>query len=261
VAECAPWGTRLWLHYIGEPTLHPDLPRFVATAAATGRLSVGLSTNGIALTPPLARALIAAGLERLDLSLDAADRETYRRIRGRDRFDLVERNLHALLALRKAQGSHLPRIALQIVTLPENREAGARILERWREALSPTDFVKTITPATFAGQIDLPDGSKPAPSPPEGGASPGTSHCRWIHAHAVILWDGTMSVCPNDYEGIHAMGNVGEATIAALWNGPRFAAFRRLHATGGITPEMLCHRCPDYVGAEGGRFRYAGFHP
>ena len=151
-------------------------------------------------------------------------------------------------------GARTPRIALQIVTLPENRGEGEALLARWRERLRPTDFVKRITPSSFAGQIAAyRGGGVPLPA----GGAPIPSRCRWIGAHAVIFWDGTMTVCPNDYEGTLAVGNVEEATIEALWRGAALSRLRRLHRSGVVPPGLLCHGCPDFRGAEEGRFRYS----
>lgn len=55
----------------GESTLDPDLParvRAVKDIVGAARV-VALSTNGVAMTAPLAKALKDAGLDRIDLSL------------------------------------------------------------------------------------------------------------------------------------------------------------------------------------------------
>lgn len=57
----------------GEPLLHPGLEALIAAAAAlrsTGLQEISLTSNGALLTAERARALRAAGLDRLTLSLD-----------------------------------------------------------------------------------------------------------------------------------------------------------------------------------------------
>jgi putative metalloenzyme radical SAM/SPASM domain maturase len=63
----------LVLNGIGEPLLHPDLPWMIASARARvpAQAWIGLQTNGTLLDTPLLDSLIAAGLNRLCLSLDA----------------------------------------------------------------------------------------------------------------------------------------------------------------------------------------------
>ena len=64
----------------GEPLLRRDLPDLVAMLAAIdGVDDIALTTNGI-LLPKLAEPLVAAGLERITVSLDAIDQATFREV-------------------------------------------------------------------------------------------------------------------------------------------------------------------------------------
>ncbi len=69
----------------GEPLIKKDLDVLIKSIKAVpGVEEVALTTNGTLLAP-LARALKAAGLDRLNISLDTLDPEKYRRItRGGD---------------------------------------------------------------------------------------------------------------------------------------------------------------------------------
>lgn len=64
----------------GEPLLRRDLPHLVAMLhAIDGVDDIALTTNGI-LLPALAEPLVAAGLERITVSLDAIDEATFRQV-------------------------------------------------------------------------------------------------------------------------------------------------------------------------------------
>lgn len=75
----------------GEPLLRRELVDIVArTTALRPRPQVSLTTNGIGLTK-LARPLADAGLDRVNVSLDTLDRDTFKRLAFRDRLaDVVE---------------------------------------------------------------------------------------------------------------------------------------------------------------------------
>jgi cyclic pyranopterin phosphate synthase len=67
----------------GEPLLRPRLPELVARLARIpGVEDLALTTNGFLLTPDRARALRAAGLGRVTVSLDALDDATFASLNG-----------------------------------------------------------------------------------------------------------------------------------------------------------------------------------
>ncbi|GGC54492.1 GTP 3',8-cyclase MoaA [Hoyosella rhizosphaerae] len=79
----------------GEPLLRPDLPDLIATAASLlPRPELSITTNGIGLAEK-AHALAVAGLDRVNVSLDTIDRETFRVISRRDRLADVLRGLES----------------------------------------------------------------------------------------------------------------------------------------------------------------------
>jgi cyclic pyranopterin phosphate synthase len=82
----------------GEPLLRRDLADVIAaTAALTPRPEISLTTNGIGLERR-ADALRAAGLDRLNVSLDTLRPEVFRKLTRRDRLDDVLSGLAAAAA-------------------------------------------------------------------------------------------------------------------------------------------------------------------
>ncbi|GGQ15479.1 GTP 3',8-cyclase [Actinomadura coerulea] len=83
----------------GEPLLRRGLAEIVRrTAEQAPRPQISLTTNGIGLDR-LAAPLAGAGLDRVNVSLDTLDRETFRRLAHRDRLADV---LEGLAAARRA---------------------------------------------------------------------------------------------------------------------------------------------------------------
>lgn len=79
----------------GEPLLRRELVDIVArTTALAPRPQVSLTTNGIGLAK-LAESLAGAGLDRVNVSLDTLDPETFKRLAHRDRFADVIAGLEA----------------------------------------------------------------------------------------------------------------------------------------------------------------------
>ncbi len=101
----------------GEPLVRQNIDELVrALAKVPGIDDIALTTNGILLAEQ-AQALRAAGLKRLNVSLDALDAETFRKIARRDGFERI------LEGLRVAQQVGFERIKLNAVAIRGITEA------------------------------------------------------------------------------------------------------------------------------------------
>ncbi len=95
----------------GEPLLRPGLVGIVAaTTALSPRPEVSLTTNAIGLAR-VAPALAAAGLDRINVSLDTLDPIRFKQLTHRDRLDDV------LAGLRAAQVAGLTPVKVNAVLL------------------------------------------------------------------------------------------------------------------------------------------------
>jgi len=82
----------------GEPLLRRDLPRLIEMLAAIpGLEDLALTTNGTQLAR-LAPALKCAGLERVNVSLDSLDAETFQKMAQRDALPCVFEGIEAAVA-------------------------------------------------------------------------------------------------------------------------------------------------------------------
>jgi cyclic pyranopterin phosphate synthase len=83
----------------GEPTTRPDLVEIVRDLSEIGFPSgIALSTNGV-LFPRMAHDLLAAGLTKVNVSLDAAEAEHFRKMTRRDHLKPVLDSIDLALAL------------------------------------------------------------------------------------------------------------------------------------------------------------------
>lgn len=92
----------------GEPSLNPNLPEILKYAAVLG-IKTEVTTNGIAgMTETLRQC--AESAVKFNISLDTADRETYKNIRGVDKLCAVVQTLREAVIIRKNKGLLAPRI-------------------------------------------------------------------------------------------------------------------------------------------------------
>jgi len=110
---------RVVLHGIGEPLLNKQIFEIVAYLKTRG-VTVLFNSDAISLTQKRAAQLIDSGLDEYRVSMDAATRETYARIRGVDQFARVIRNVGYLVSLLQQQGCSRPRVSMWFTTLKTN---------------------------------------------------------------------------------------------------------------------------------------------
>ncbi len=118
IVDQFPAMSRAVLHGVGEPMLVRELPRMVRYLKARG-CYVLFNTNGTLLTEKKGRELVDAGLDELRVSLDAAHRESFRLVRGKDYFDRIVRNVRAFTERQRREGPATPRVSLWLTGLKE----------------------------------------------------------------------------------------------------------------------------------------------
>jgi cyclic pyranopterin phosphate synthase len=107
----------------GEPLLRPHLSEIVAATSALG-VETALTTNGLGLDKRV-DALAAAGLDRVNISLDSLDPERYARLTRRDR-------LHDVLnSIAAADAAGLTPVKINAVIMRQENEADVAPLAQW----------------------------------------------------------------------------------------------------------------------------------
>jgi len=164
----------------GEPLLRRGLPEIVArTAALTPRPEISITTNGIGLAR-LAGPLRAAGLDRINVSLDTVDQATFVRLSRRDRLADVLAGLEAAASagltpvkvnsvLMRGSNDHE---AVDLLQFCLDRGYQLRFIEQmpldaqhgWRrEDMITADEILTALAVKFELAPDDPDGRGSAP--------------------------------------------------------------------------------------------------
>jgi putative metalloenzyme radical SAM/SPASM domain maturase len=125
----------LVLNGIGEPLLHPGLEGFIrrARSAMPGTGSIGFQTNGHLMDASRASSLIAAGLDRACVSVDALDAALFGDIRTGGSLAAAEAAIGALAGARSGLGASGFSIGIEFVVMRKNLEELPQVL-RWAAA-------------------------------------------------------------------------------------------------------------------------------
>jgi len=228
MVQAEEWGLpALTLGLGSEPLLHPEAPRLAARAVRAGVMDIRLGTNGLLLTADLARALVESGLTRLEVSVDAARPETYRRVRGGDLNEL-ERALEIFLDQRGRAGSETPLLRLSFLRLAETLAEEAEFLDRFGPL---ADMLSLQEPIWFPGT------GLPAPGP---GSRFLAENCAQPWQRLAVDQDGRLWPCCS-WPTASIPG--AASNLARVWRSPELAAWRQgLAGTTTDWPEP-CRTC------------------
>jgi len=120
--------TQLQLHGIGEPLASPSFWKSLKLVPDACDKDISINTNLTVLDDKRLDELLASPVKLVNVSLDAACPETYRKIRGFS-FDEVIGNIRRLVAGRRAVGKSTPHLWLNMTLMRSNIEEVLEFIE------------------------------------------------------------------------------------------------------------------------------------
>ena len=125
-------STHVRMHNYGEPFVDRALVEKVRYAKQKGIPQVGMISNGSLITEAAARGMIEAGLDAINISVDASGKEVFESTRVGLKYDKVIANIERLARLRDEQaGKRRPKLILSFVR-QNNSEDEHAFIEHWR---------------------------------------------------------------------------------------------------------------------------------
>jgi hypothetical protein len=224
VDECAAIGIRyVRLHNYGEPFADRELVGKILYAKQRGIADVGLISNGSLITDEVARGVVEAGLDAINISVDASGREVFEATRIGLSYDKVIANIERLLRVRADLGRTRPRLVLSFVRQGNTDEERAFIAHWSRIA----DKVHVTDLHNWGGALE--------------GSADGRFPCYRQWLTFTVLWDGRVALCCADFDGRVILGDVRTSMIRDVWNAEAYRQVRREHLRSG-GPD-ICRAC------------------
>lgn len=235
-ARLRPHTDYLYLHLMGEPLLHPQLPALLDLAGSLD-FKVMVTTNGTLLPRCGADLLAAAAVARVSISLHSFE--------GNEGVDSAD-YLAACLDFARRAGEGGKRCVLRLWNLDGAHTRGANrqnaAILREIAAVFPPPWKSGRRGETLAQGVYLEWGERfdwPDLTAPEGAP---TGFCMGLRDQVGVLCDGTVVPCCLDHEGDIPLGNLYEQTLAEILDSPRAQAIYHGFSHGKITEE-LCRKC------------------
>ena len=221
-----------YLHFMGEPLIHPKLAQMI-DFAEQHNVRTGLSTNAMLLNEARARALLDSRLSLLILSVDATNEADYAKYRTGGNLKLVKQNIHRFLEMKERSRSRLAAV-VQMIDLGQPHAEKAAFFREWNRR---ADVV--IKPYQDWGQqsvrITRAFGVSESTSSEHG-------RCPEPWRGALVCSDGRVVPCCMDFDATIVLGNLSTQSLREIWSGDAYRAFRTAHATCGDVPNA-CVAC------------------
>jgi MoaA/NifB/PqqE/SkfB family radical SAM enzyme len=269
---------RAVLHGVGEPMMVKSLPRMISYLKQRGTY-VLFNTNGSLLTERKGRELIAAGLDELRVSLDAAEPRAFLAVRGKNMFTRIIRNVAAFTTLQRAEGCDRPLVSLwltglketvdqlpafvrlaheigvaeihlqRLVFMPQGQglaRAGSALFEKL-EGEEPQRLAEAAWLAEALGiRFNASGATEPGTSLKRSAAGQPWSLCRrpwtlmYFTAHGRAIPCCIAPFSVRGYDGF-TLGDATQQSLREIWNGVAYRDFRR--ALLSEEPPAACASC------------------
>jgi organic radical activating enzyme len=224
-------GTREAGFYSGaEPFTTPDLETIVELAKAIGYEYTFISTNGSLATEARLTRLIDGGLDSIKFSINAGDRETYKRIHGQDHFERVLRHVKFASDYRARVGAPL-YLAVSFVGIDNDAASNVGTRAALEALVGPwVDEIFFCDATSENGQMI--------------GLEPDEITAPWqlpffrLHVSA----EGYLRMCCNDYQNYLRLVDLNHSSLRDAWYSPIFREMRRRHLENRLEG-TLCHNC------------------
>ena len=196
------------VHNYGEPFIDRQLVEKVRYAKQKGIKEVGMISNGSLITEDVARGMIEAGLDAINISVDAVGQGSLRVDAPRPQLRQGHRQHRAARAASARElGKRRPKLILSFVRQNNSRRR-AGVHRALAQAIA--DKIHITDLHNWAGTLNHEsDVNYPCYRP-------------WLTF--TVLWDGRVSLCCADFDGRTVLGDLNTSTIQEIWNAEPYRA-------------------------------------
>lgn len=210
----------------GEPTLHPQLIKFIKYAKEKGIMEVSFLTNGSHLSDDYIRELISAGVDWITVSIDGLGKE-YENIRKPLLFEDIYQKIKRFKEIKDEMQVHKPVIKVQGIwpSMKNN-------VEEYYNLFAPlTDAV------AFNPLIDCLDNDKDIVYDEK-------FSCPQLYQRIIVAADGKVLMCSNDEENGNIIGDLNKENLYDIWHGEKLEKIRdTMKEQGGFKNISVCRKC------------------
>tara|TARA_B100000029_G_scaffold315821_1_gene308213 strand:+ start:3935 stop:4888 length:954 start_codon:yes stop_codon:yes gene_type:complete len=219
----------------GEPLVHPKSYEMIQYAVDNSNTKVTLTTNGTLLNEKKMTKLLDTGLHLIDVSIDAYENETYKKVRVGGDLNVTKKNVLKIIELRNKINSH-SKIIVSFVEQKENQNEIENFKKFWNE--NGVDEVLIRELHTHAGTNSFAMNEKKVKEEKR-------RPCLYPWERVVLNARGFLSFCPTDWFGKSTVADYRKVRIKEIWSGEFYKDLRNQHLTNNFK-NHFCKQCPDW---------------
>lgn len=225
----------------GEPLIHKDFISMVEYAGKTiPSVPINVTTNGVLLNNERALALLNAGVNVFDISIDAFYNETYAKIRVKGNLDNTRNNVLNLIKLIKEK-KFRTKVVVSYVEQDGNLEETELFRNFWNDAGADYVVIRPIHSA--AGAVDT---MKEIMINNQKRNLVKRKPCLYPWERLILSPRGHLGYCPADWKYGSKFVDFSETTIKEAWNGKFMTELRKAHLENNFSCHKFCGQCPDW---------------
>ena len=237
--------------YLGESSMAPDLlVDAIRWCKSLGFPYVFLTTNGSMMTPNLMRGVMAAGLDSLKFSMNAADEEQFESVMG-VKAKLWKSALFNLKAAREVRSELGAKCGIYASSIKYDGEQQKRMEDFLYEHVLPfVDqhyWLPLYSMGSLATQREKELGYRPTAGNQgrlEALREPLPCWSAFTEGH--VTADGILCACCFDADSRWGMGDLKKQGFMAAWNSEKFKALRAAHLKKDVSG-TVCEECVAYA--------------
>jgi len=238
INKANPFAYDINLSHRGESLLHPHLIEMIKYAKSKN-LHLRLNTNATLLTEEKSSQLIKSGLDFISFSFDGFDKETYEKIRRGAKFNDTILNIVDFLKIKKSLKSSTPYALLEVLAFPEVLKQNVVQRENFLKHFKslPLNKIEIKPLHNWGGNLPSLNGKEIIQKKMK------YTPCTNIWYSLTILWDGSVSPCPQDWYNEFSLGNIKDRSLSEIWNSEKMVYLRKSIAKGEFQKIKICREC------------------
>jgi len=223
----------------GEPLLHKSIIEMLKYAVDNSGTLVTLTTNGTIMNDNKADLIIDAGVDIIDISIDAFKDETYAIVRKGGNLEVTRKNVLNLIKKSKENGARI-KVVVSFVETDLNRNEADDFKKYWE--LNGADYVVIRRMHSCSGAK-----SELANITRENNADILRRPCLYPWERLVLNARGELAYCPSDWVHGSVLADYRITSVQEIWNGKKYKNLRDAHLKNDYKDFPFCGQCPDWI--------------